>query len=119
MQLPDTDSPGSPNPKHPLLPIVNPLSPAELESFRQEMRLAHAELKVLAKRAREERLKSRAASPNLKPPTLPVFNLLSPSEIESLRQEFNLAQNRLAILVAEKRKNRIDAKEANSDDPVI
>ena len=59
---PDTDPPALPSPKHSLLPIANPLSPAELEAFRQEMKLAHAELKVLAKQAWEERLKSRAAN---------------------------------------------------------
>lgn len=57
------------------------------------------------------------ALPNPKRPLLPIANLLSLSEIESLRQEFNLAQDRLAILVAEKRKNRSKSKEANPDDP--
>jgi len=55
-------------------------------------------------------------SPSPKLPLPPIANLLSPSEIESLRQEFNLAQDQLAILVAERRKNRGEAKEANPDD---
>jgi len=106
----------SSSPKPPILPLLNPLTPSEIEAFRQEMKLVHAYLKVLAKQVREERVKSRADSLSAKPSLLPIANLLSPSEIESLRQEFNLAQDQLAILVAERRKNRGKSEAANPDE---
>jgi hypothetical protein len=55
-------------------------------------------------------------SPSPKPSLLPIANLLSPSEIESLRQEFRLAREQMKLMIAEKRKNRGEVKEANPDD---
>lgn len=49
----------SSSPKPPTLPILNPLTPSEIEAFRQEMILAHAELKILAAQKYESRVKRR------------------------------------------------------------